>query len=85
MALAIRCGAFFADTNVPAATLSRVVAVLDLLYHCSPLHTLVLKAEHLSPDTQGSDQVRPSPSLSSPAHCLRSAPSSLSCAACSSR
>ena len=84
MALAIRCGAFFADTSVPTATLSRVVAVLDLLYHCSPLHTLVLKAEHLSPDTQGSDQVRPA-SLTSLSHPLRSAQSSLSCAACSSR
>lgn len=55
---AIRCGGFFADPEVPSTTLSRIVSVLDLLYHCSPLHTLVLKAEHLSPDTQGSEQER---------------------------
>lgn len=56
-ALNVRSGVFYADT-VPVDTSARVSAVLDLLYHCSPLHTLVFKAEPIASDSQGSDQER---------------------------
>jgi hypothetical protein len=56
--LSLRSGIFSADSTVHGDTLTRLCAALDLLFHCSPLSTLLLKAEAAGIDLPGSDQER---------------------------